>query len=129
MPEGTLRVLVVDNDSVLFSLIARILRVNGFNVESADSTTAAANLMRSFQPQLLLVEVQLPEMPPERLIQTLRRNAPRGSQLVLYSASNPEQLRRLAELTGADAHLSKTEDRSKLPNFLRTLASKQSARK
>lgn len=121
MPDGTLRVLMIDNDPVQFSLIARVLRVNGFQVESADSTQAASNLMRSFQPQILLVEVQLPEMPGERLIQTLRRNAPRGTLIVLYSASNPDQLRRLAELTGADGHLSKTEDRSKMPNFLRTL--------
>lgn len=129
MPDGTLRVLVIDNDPVLFSLLSRVLRVNGFQVESADSTQAAASLMRSLQPHILLVEVQLPEMPGERLIQTLRRNAPRGTLIVLYSASNAEQLRRLAELTGADAHLSKTEDRSKLPNFLRTLHTKQPARK
>lgn len=121
MADETIRVLVVDNDPVQFSLIARVLRVNGFQVESADSTQTAANLMRSFQPQILLVEVQSSEMPSERLIQTLRRNAPRGTQIVLYSASNPDQLRRLAEQTGADAHLAKTEGPSKLPNFLRTL--------
>jgi DNA-binding NarL/FixJ family response regulator len=87
---------------------------------SSDSTLGVTNTVRTFQPHLILLDVRIPELPGDRLVPLLRRTAP-DTLLILYSACDHDQLRRLSAQVSADGWISKSEEISKLSKKLKDL--------
>ena len=56
------RILIVEDDSSLAQILRDNLLVDGFDVESASSADAALGLCRSFVPDLVLLDVMLPDL-------------------------------------------------------------------
>jgi two-component system OmpR family response regulator len=56
------RVLVVDDEAYITDLVATALRYEGFDVESAPSGRAALKLVESFRPELIVLDVMLPDV-------------------------------------------------------------------
>jgi two-component system OmpR family response regulator len=55
------RVLVVDDERQLASLVATALRYEGFDTATAATTAEAAGQVRSFRPDLIVLDVMLPD--------------------------------------------------------------------
>src|SRR5271156_3448901 len=81
-----LRVLIVDDDPLQLDLIARRLRVEGFEVATSTSSFGTSNLIRTFAPKVVLLDVNIPALAGDKLLGVARRVAPRGTRFVLYSA-------------------------------------------
>jgi len=128
MAETSLRILIVDDDHLQLSMVGRALRSEGFTTEVADSAIGVTNTIRSFAPDLVLLDVRIPELPGDRLLPLLRRSAPKGTLLILYSASDRDQLRSLAAQVGADGWISKSDDIFGLGKKLRGLIEKERAK-
>lgn len=128
MAEEIYRVMIVDDEPLQLSLVGRMLRTSGFRVVSTDSTMGATNMARSFQPHLILLDVQIPGLGGDRLVPLLRRTSP-DTLLVLYSACDPDKLRRLSMEVAADAWISKSEDMGKLTMRIKELIVKDLAQK
>jgi two-component system OmpR family response regulator len=58
----THRVLVVDDEPNIVDVIAMALRYQGFEVESADTGTAAIAAVAAFDPHIIVLDVMLPDM-------------------------------------------------------------------
>src|SRR5215213_10279638 len=58
----TNRVLVVDDEPNIVDVIAMALRFQGFTVESAGTGAAALAAHRDFKPDLIVLDVMLPDM-------------------------------------------------------------------
>jgi CheY-like chemotaxis protein len=56
------RVLVVDDDIDSAELLAELLRAKGLNVSIAYNALAALDLVSTFSPEVVLLEIGLPEM-------------------------------------------------------------------
>ena len=56
------RVLVVDDEPNIADVISMALRYQGFEVTSASTGTEALAAVKSFRPQLMLLDVMLPDM-------------------------------------------------------------------
>jgi two-component system OmpR family response regulator len=60
-PADTARVLVVDDEAYITDLIATALRYEGFEVASAANGRDALALVESFRPDLIVLDIMLPD--------------------------------------------------------------------
>src|ERR1035441_6865197 len=56
------RVLVVDDEHVIADTLAKILDLNGYEASAVYTGTAAVESARSFQPDLIISDVIMPDM-------------------------------------------------------------------
>lgn len=124
MAEPDLRVLIVDDDARTLDLVERTLRADGFEVMACSSPLGVTNLIMSFMPRIVLVDVHIPALSGDQLIAISRKWAPPSTLFVLYSASDEGRLRGLAREVGADGWISKSVTGSDLTARLRQYAQK-----
>ena len=62
MPDSSTRVLVVDDEPNITDLVALALRYEGFSVEKAGSGRAALSAVQKFKPDLVILDVMLPDL-------------------------------------------------------------------
>jgi two-component system, OmpR family, response regulator len=117
---NVIRVLVVDDDPMQLELVERALSRSGFEICGVASLDELATEAPRFAPQIVLVDVNMPEAPPERTIAIAREWAT-GARVVLYSAWEDSRLRTLALRLGADGFISKSESVVAISRRLRNL--------
>jgi two-component system phosphate regulon response regulator PhoB len=101
------RVLVVDDEKDLRSLLEYNLQQAGFTVTTADSGKAALDRIREATPDLVLLDVLLPDMPGTEVLKALRRNHPRSLPVLMLTAKGEEIDRVLGFELGADDYVVK----------------------
>jgi two-component system OmpR family response regulator len=67
------RVLVVDDEDSITELVAMALRYEGFAVETASSGYMALGLIDSFRPELVVLDVMLPDIDGFSVAERIRR--------------------------------------------------------
>ncbi len=67
------RVLVVDDEDSITELVAMALRYEGYSVETADSGYRALALLESFRPELVILDVMLPDIDGFNVAERIRR--------------------------------------------------------
>jgi two-component system OmpR family response regulator len=103
-----IRLLVVDDDPMQLELIQRGLSHEGFEVRVAASFADLVIEARRFEPGLVLLDVNMPDAPDQRMIDVVRDSAP-CARVMLYSAWEDAKLRVLVGQLGADGFISKSE--------------------
>jgi two-component system, OmpR family, response regulator len=126
LSERNLRVLIVDDSTQQLDLTARQLRLSGFEVATTPSSFGVSNLIRNFAPDVVLLDVEIPALSGDRLLEIARRHAPTGTRFVLFSACDAGKLRNLAKQSGADDWISKSEPADGLVARLRALCDTKS---
>jgi CheY-like chemotaxis protein len=117
------RILVVDDNEDAAELLAEVLEARGLATRVAHDGPAALDVARSFDPELALLDIGLPEMDGYELARRLRAQ-PGGDRLRLialtgYQATSDPEVTRGARF---DAHLVKPVDIAKLESLVRELA-------
>lgn len=120
MTEVVIRVLVVDDDPMQLELIDRALSRDGFEICTVTTIAEMAAEAPKFAPHVVLVDVNLPEVTPERGIE-VARDVASGAKVILYSAWEDSKLRTLVMRSGADAFISKSESVVAIGRRLREL--------
>lgn len=106
-----MRVLYVDDDRVNAMLFAETCRcAEGVEVETADSGAEALDLVERWRPDLLVIDLHLPDTDGYRLLPTLRERA--GTRLPAYlcSADEVPRLEAPARAAGFDGCWPKPAD-------------------
>ena len=103
-------VLVVDDTDSAREIAERILRHHGLNAIGVQSAPAALTLLEQFTPDLILLDLAMPEMDGLTLLDHLRKQ-PQWSQIpvVMLSAISDEQMVRRALQLGARDYLVKAQ--------------------
>jgi DNA-binding NarL/FixJ family response regulator len=117
----TIRVLVIDDDPMQLELVERALSRGGFEICGVGSLGELASEAARFGPQLVLVDVNMPDVTPERAIEIVRASAA-GARVLLYSAWEDAKLRVLAQRLDVDGYISKSESLVGIERRLRQLA-------
>jgi two-component system OmpR family response regulator len=106
-PDGSpVRVLVVDDETSLTELLSMTLRYEGWEVLSAADGEGAVRSAREFQPDVVVLDVLLPDMDGLAVLGRMRRELPRVPVLFLTAKDAAEE--RIAGLTaGGDDYVSK----------------------
>jgi DNA-binding NarL/FixJ family response regulator len=121
-----IRLLLVDDHEVvregLRGLLARDPRyeVAGVAGSGAEAVRAAAAL----QPDVVLLDLRLPDVRGEEVCRSIREAAPRSAILVLTTDSREEAVRASAE-SGAHAYVTKSASLRKLRRVLERLAAQR----
>jgi two-component system OmpR family response regulator len=115
------RLLLIDDDELQLELVERALSRDGFEVRGAGSIAEILIVAKDFTPELVLVDVNLGDIPTERVIAAVRQAAP-TARVVLYSAWEDSKLRKLATTIGVDGYISKSESVMALAAKLRSVA-------
>ena len=104
------RVLVVDDNLDSADTMAELVRIWGHDVRTAHDGLTALEAARSFNPQVVLLDVGLPGMDGYELARRLRAEGLAGDLLVSITGYGQEEDRRRAEEAGFDHHLTKPVD-------------------
>lgn len=113
-PRGTTtrhRVLVVDDSVVVRDLLSEVLVTAGYQVETAQNGKEALTSLGSFQPDLIVSDIEMPEMDGFDLLRAIRSRT-ETLPVVLVTARSSAEDRRKASALGASAYVAKGEFQS-----------------
>jgi two-component system OmpR family response regulator len=100
------RLLVVDDEPNIIELLSASLRYAGFEVATATDGTAALQTARAFRPDLLVLDVMMPQMDGFELVRRLRSEGTRTPVLFLTARDATED--KVTGLTlGGDDYVTK----------------------
>ena len=120
-PDGSsVRAVVVDDESSLSDLLTMALRYEGWEVRSAAEGRAAISLIREFQPDVVVLDVMLPDIDGLHVLQRLRAD---GQEMpILFLTAKDSLDDRIAGLTaGGDDYVTKPFSLEELVARLRGL--------
>ncbi|MDD5347257.1 MAG: response regulator [Candidatus Omnitrophica bacterium] len=113
MPEK--RILVIEDSSFICTMLETGFRANGFQVSIAHGGKEGLLLARSEKPDLIVLDLVLPEMPGEEVCRRLKRDAETDSiPVVMLTAKDSDADRVRGRVIGADAYIPKPFTMEKL---------------
>lgn len=117
--DGLARVLVIDDDASSLELSKRILAKRGYSVLTASSGADGIKLAREQHPDIIVLDVIMPEMDGWQVLEKLRAIPATANIPIIMQSMLSE--RELGLAMGADDYLTKPVDKSDLPNAIRKL--------
>jgi two-component system OmpR family response regulator len=123
--EGAQRLLVVDDEDTVRELLAATLRFAGFQVSSAATAAEAVAAAATTPPDLVLLDVMLPDMDGFEVVRRLRKQRPEGRSgpvPVLFLTARSRQADKVTGLSlGADDYVTKPFDLEELIARIRAI--------
>ncbi len=120
-------ILIVDDNPINLKLEKILLGVEGYDIRTATDAEEALKLLETFQPRLILMDLQLPGMSGLELTIKLKAN-PKFKNVIILAitayAMKGDKEKALA--AGCDGYISKPIDTKTLPSVIANyLGSKQ----
>ncbi|CAN5625723.1 N/A [soil metagenome] len=111
------RVLVADDEPLTTEMIALMLAFRGYEVVCASDGAEALQQARELKPDILLLDVQMPEMEGDAVTRALRADPELGEcPVVLFSSADETEVN--WREAGATAFLCKPIDLVRLPDLV-----------
>lgn len=112
-------VLVIDDNEFALALTQKMLQQAGYTVATRNRPAGSVAAILREKPDIVLVEVNMPNLSGEAIAKILSRSLPRPNAIVLLHSALPvETLRLKAVSAGAHGYVQKTDH---APEFLRRL--------
>lgn len=123
------RVFVVDDDPAMVDAVRAVLSTEGFEiVGSSDSTLALTDILRE-PPDVLVLDVNMPELSGWELCDILRRQSQTRDLPVLFLTGRTEVRDRITAMqVGGTDHLAKPFRAEELREKVRALANRAPGR-
>ena len=99
------RVLIVDDEAIIRDTMRRSLEGNGYHVREADCGATALTEFKLFKPDVLLLDLMLPDISGVDVVRQLRQH--HASPIIVLSALGDEASKISALDEGADDYLTK----------------------
>ncbi|HET7543619.1 MAG TPA: response regulator [Polyangiaceae bacterium] len=113
-------ILVIDDNAVVLEATRATLEQAGFRVVTLDRASGAVVVVLAERPDLVLLDVNMPNMTGDSLVDVLARTrATRGTLVVLYSSLPVNALRMKAFASGAHGFIQKTGVQTELVRQVR----------
>jgi CheY-like chemotaxis protein/two-component sensor histidine kinase len=115
----TSRILVVDDNIDGAETIAMTLRLSGYDVQVAYSGQAALSAVEEYQPNIVILDIGLPEMDGYEIARRLRQRPQLANMwLIAMTGYGTDSDRQRSKEAGFDHHLVKPVDPQKLEELL-----------
>jgi len=113
------RVLIVDDNRDSVETMATLIRLSGHEIEMAHDGETALEKAKSFKPEIILLDVGLPDMHGYEVAERLRA-IPENKSLVIVALTGygNEEDRRRARDAGFDYHFVKPVDFTALESLI-----------
>lgn len=108
---GASRILLADDSEAMRRILASVLGAAGFEVAAVEGVREALRLLRTFGPDIILTDFNMPGLNGEAFVRLLRRD-PRfvGTPIFVVSSETASATRQRMEAAGADAWFGKPVD-------------------
>ena len=102
------KILLVDDETDILDLIKYNLEREGFNVKIADNGKTAIDVASNFVPDLILLDVMMPEMDGVETCIELRKNSKLKNVIIAFLTARGEDYSQIAGFeAGADDYITK----------------------
>ncbi len=101
------KILVVDDNKDISDSLKRILEHLGHEIETADDGRSALSRAKNFTPEMVLLDIGLPDMSGYEVARILRKTYGETLKIVALTGYGQEKDKILAQETGFDHHLTK----------------------
>jgi PAS domain S-box-containing protein len=115
------KILIVDDSPAILEILTRFLRQHGYEVETAEDGLLGLDVLESFRPDIMFVDLFMPKINGDKLCRIIRK-MPEYTQvaLVIISAAAAEEKTDIDSL-GADACIAKGPIKTMLENISQVL--------
>lgn len=114
--------LLIEDDRNAARMVSKILEPQGFVVHHAANGLSGLKLAREIHPQMILVDMDLPDLEGKVVVVQLRSEPNSGViPIVAFTAENSARAKRLALAFGCDDFISKPIDTRTFPETLREI--------
>jgi two-component system cell cycle response regulator DivK len=112
-------ILIVDDNAANLKLAKVLLSKEGYEIQTADDAEEALKILETFQPRLILMDLQLPGMDGLELTRRLKAD-PRTRNIVIlaltaYAMKGDDEKARAA---GCDGFITKPIDTQTMPGLI-----------
>jgi len=103
------RILVVDDDPDIVTAISTVLSDMGATVDSAGDGNTAVSLAEEKEPDLVILDIMLPQKSGFLVLEKLRQKRPRseGPRIIMITGNEGRRHRQYAETLGVDEYITK----------------------
>ncbi|HEU5081419.1 MAG TPA: response regulator transcription factor [Opitutaceae bacterium] len=102
------KILVIDDEQDVTELVAYHLKARGFEVRTLNDPNGSLGTARSFSPDLVILDVMMPDLNGVQICRLLRADADLGKVPVIFLTAKAEEADRIQGLeTGADDYICK----------------------
>jgi len=121
-PSVSRRILIVEDNVDAASSLATLLRAMGHTVHAAHDSVAAVEAIPMLRPEVVILDIGLPEMDGYQVAEHLRETFRRDLVLIALTGYGSDEARRKALEVGFDHHLVKPVDPIVLQHLLKSPA-------
>ena len=115
VPSAPIDILVIDDDEPFADLTKDRLELAGYTVEVQLGPFGSINSIRRLRPRLVLLDMNMPAITGDQVLELIRDKVPRGTtKVVFFSSMDEGDLEHLAIAHGADGFLSKSASRTEI---------------
>ena len=88
------RILIIDDDFEIVSILSEILKIDGHEISSAGDPTEGMKQARKVKPELIILDYHMPGNTGSHLFESLRRNNATKTTPILFMSgeADPEQI-------------------------------------
>ena len=102
------RILLVDDEEDILEFLSYNLRKEGFKIETANNGISALKKLNKFKPDLIILDVMMPEMDGIEVCENIRNDEKNDDVLILFLTARSEDYSELAGFSaGADDYITK----------------------
>lgn len=99
------KILVIDDEPSIQNLLSAYLRSEGYDHMTAADGVQGLNAVRTFQPDVVILDIMLPEMDGIEVLSQLRRHS--DAYVIMLTAKSEETDKLIGLSVGADDYLTK----------------------
>jgi two-component system alkaline phosphatase synthesis response regulator PhoP len=102
------RILLVDDEEDILEFLSYNLIKEGFKIKTASNGKSALKILEKFNPDLIILDVMMPEMDGIEVCENIRENEKNDDILILFLTARSEDYSELAGFSaGADDYITK----------------------
>lgn len=102
------KIMIVDDSALVRETVTMMLEERGYDVVAMDTVFTFVKTVNEQKPDLVLIDVMMPAMTGDKLVEIARRHQSGGCPMVLFSDRNEDHLAKLASACGAAGYIQKT---------------------
>ena len=131
METKTFKILLVDDEPDILEILSYPLKNEGFQVHTANNGLEAIKLAKDIQPNLIVLDVMMPEMDGIEACEIIRKDPKISNTLITFLSARGEDYSKIAGFNaGADDYITKPIKPkvlvSKVKSLLRRISLKKS---
>ena len=130
MGSENFKILLVDDEPDILEIISYTLKSDGYLVFTAENVIKAIELSKKVKPQLIILDVMMPEIDGIEACEIIRNDSEIGNSLIVFLSARGEDYSQIAGFNaGADDYITKPIKpkvlKSKIKSLLRRLSQEE----